>query len=73
VPSAPPPLPPLGPPERGAFDYADLDAAMRGVDEAVRNARRTLDRLAGRGAAPGPGAPDAPGDGPGEPSGDAGA
>jgi hypothetical protein len=45
--------------ERRAFDYADLDAAMATVEEAVRSARRTLNRLAGPGAAAGSDAPDA--------------
>ena len=52
-PSGPPPAPlaPLGSVERRAFDYADLDAAMLAVEEAIRRARRNLDGLRGGGAA----------------------
>jgi hypothetical protein len=60
----PPPLAPLGPVERRAFDYADLAEAMAAVEEAIRRARRTLDGMAGGGAAAeAPGGRDAPGDG----------
>jgi hypothetical protein len=44
----PPPLPPLTPIERRAFDCSELEAAMAFADEAVRNARRNLGALATR-------------------------
>ena len=37
---------PLIPIERRAFDYINLNAAMSVVDQAMRNAQRTLPRLA---------------------------
>ena len=40
--TAPPPLPPLTPVERRAFDYSDLDHCMAQMDQAIRQARRTL-------------------------------
>jgi hypothetical protein len=58
----PPPLASLGPVERHAFDYAGLAAAMAAVEEAIRHARRTLDRHAGAGTAPSLGGRDAPED-----------
>ena len=51
----PPPLPPLTPIERRAFDYSDLEHWMAHLDQTVRQARRTLQTL----ATPAP-APEAP-------------
>ena len=42
-------LPPLAPVERRGFDYSDLDHCMAQMDQAIRQARRSLDALA-RGA-----------------------
>lgn len=42
----PPPLPPLTPLERRAFDYTGLEAAMAFADQAIRGVKRTLDALA---------------------------
>jgi hypothetical protein len=39
---APPPLPPLTPVERRAFDYTALDEAMAHLDAVVRNSRNAL-------------------------------
>ncbi len=51
----PPPLPPLAPIERGAFDYTVLEAAMAHLDAVVRQTRRALRAITD--GAPG-GAPD---------------
>jgi hypothetical protein len=42
------PLPdrPLSPVERKVFDYSDLDHWMAQADQAIRSARRVLDRVA---------------------------
>jgi hypothetical protein len=42
APEAPPPLPPLTPIERRAFDYAALEEAMAQLDAVVRNSRNAL-------------------------------
>ncbi len=41
----PPPLPPLSPIERRSFDYSDLDHWMAHADQAIRQAKRTLQAL----------------------------
>ena len=43
----PPSLPRAGSLERRAFDYGDLEAAMKAMDEAIRKARAGLARVAG--------------------------
>jgi len=48
----PPSLPPLTPIERRAFDYSDLEHWMAHLDQTVRQARRTLQTLAGPAPAP---------------------
>ena len=46
VAETPLPLPPLAPVERRGFDYSDLDQCMAQMDQAIRQARRSLDALA---------------------------
>ncbi len=55
VEASPPPLPPLTPIERQAFDYSALDEAMAHLDAVVRNARHKLSGVGGVGAQPGDG------------------
>jgi hypothetical protein len=43
----PPPLPPLTPVERRAFDYSDLEHWMTQLDQTIRQTRRVLQTLAG--------------------------
>jgi hypothetical protein len=43
----PPPLPPLTPIERRAFDYSTLEEAMVHLDAVVRQARHNLGALLG--------------------------
>ncbi|MGK7871370.1 hypothetical protein ACFHPP_29375, partial [Falsiroseomonas sp. E2-1-a20] len=53
-PPAPPtgPIAPRPPVARTAFDYADLEAALRETEAAMRRTRQTLDQLAGGGWKP---------------------
>jgi len=50
----PPPLPPLTPIERRAFDYSALERCMAQLDLSIRQTKRALDRVA-RGAPAGDG------------------
>jgi hypothetical protein len=54
VEAAPPagPVAPLHPVARAAFDYSDLDAALRATEAAMRRTRASLDQLAGGGWTP---------------------
>jgi hypothetical protein len=45
----PPPLPPLTPIERRAFDYSALDDCMARLDLAIRHTKHVLDAMAGPG------------------------
>jgi len=49
----PPPLPPLSPIERRAFDYSDLEQWMAHLDQTVRQTRRTLQTLVSPALEPG--------------------
>ncbi|MGK7871056.1 hypothetical protein ACFHPP_27700, partial [Falsiroseomonas sp. E2-1-a20] len=62
VEAAPPsgPIAAYEPVARAAFDYSDLDAALRETEAAMRRTRHTLDQLAGGGWTPQPGDRDAP-------------
>ncbi|HEV7265801.1 MAG TPA: hypothetical protein VGN83_12905, partial [Falsiroseomonas sp.] len=59
---APPagPVAPLAPVARAAFDYSDLDAALREAEAAMRRTRASLDQLAGGGWNPQTGDGDVP-------------
>jgi hypothetical protein len=61
VEAAPPaaPVAPLHPVARAAFDYSDLDAALREAEAAMRRTRASLDQLAGGGWKPQTGDGDA--------------
>jgi hypothetical protein len=63
-PPAPPagPIASLNPVARAAFDYGDLDAALREAEAAMRRTRRSLDQFAGGGWMPEPNNGDAPED-----------
>nr|WP_264185570.1 hypothetical protein [Roseicella aerolata] len=59
--TTPPPMAPLTPVERRAFDYSDLTGAMDELDAALRRARRALDAIArGEPDAAGAGGPTCP-------------
>ena len=59
--TTPPPMAPLTPVERRAFDYSDLTGAMDELDAALRQARRALDAIArGEPDAAGAGGPTCP-------------
>jgi hypothetical protein len=60
-PPAPPagPIAPLHPVARAAFDYSDLEAALRDAEAVMRRTQRSLDQLADGGWKPTPGNEDA--------------
>jgi hypothetical protein len=63
----PPPLPPVMPTERRAFDYSDLEHWMAHAEQTIRQTRRVLDGLAGSKIEPAPPVPQSGGVWPGAP------